>query len=386
MHYNSPTIIFTLLLCLTLTIVECKLTCLSDDGKPVDMFILYKLPEIHWQEVPSLVKEGYGYTYLDSNNKKFRLSDNSIASPKSAAGRTLNQVYQKYTNEKKYHLKDSVYVDGPTDQAHVFYNDADPQGTEHFSFAHSKGALAFNEESGFWLINSVPKYPPAASEGYDYPHSGCMYGQMFMCVTFNSSAFNDIGLQLRYNHPHVHDANLPKGWIDQFPNMDKLLQGDVIHAPPAHRALLRSLAGVDYQHFAKSKHFGKDLYHEFVAPGLQTDILTETWQHGAEHNIGPSCNGDFTVEDVSDISIDVPDQHFSFWNNNDHSKFVVAKSSSKPFVCVGDINRQTTQFERGGGTLCTKDIDLWNVYNDLVANMTSCDDGVTHLNARLDEL
>lgn len=89
---------------------------------------MYKLPEIHWQEVPPLVKEGYGYTYLDSNNKKFRLSDNSIASSDSAAGRALNQVYQKYTNEKKYHLKNGVYADGPTDQAHVFYNDADPQG------------------------------------------------------------------------------------------------------------------------------------------------------------------------------------------------------------------------------------------------------------------
>lgn len=151
----------------------------------------------------------------------------------------------------------------------------------------------------------------------------------------------------KYSQIQVEEYHLPQFHqliVDMFKQCSRMITfsslGDVIHEPPAHRALLRSLAGVDYQHFAKSKYFGKDLYHEFVAPGLQTDILTETWQHGAEHNIGPSCDGDFTVEDISDISIVVPDQHFSFWNNNDHSKFVVAKSSSKPFVCVGDINRQ----------------------------------------------
>lgn len=109
-------------------------------------------------------------------------------------------------------------------------------------------------------------------------------------------------------------------------------------APYSHRAFLKSLAGVDYQHFAKTNDFHKDLYHELVAPGLQTNILTETWQHG--HNIGPSCDGDYTVEDISDVNVTLPVQEFPFLNTHDHSKFVVAKSSSQPYMCVGDINRQ----------------------------------------------
>ena len=37
-----------------------------------------------------------------------------------------------------------------------------------------KGVIVFNTRSGFWLVHSVPKYPPALedSDSYDYPHTG----------------------------------------------------------------------------------------------------------------------------------------------------------------------------------------------------------------------
>ena len=75
------------------------------------------------------------------------------------------------------------------------------------------------------MINSVPKYPPPANESYHYPHSGSLYGQMFICVTFNSTSFHDIGRQLRYDDPHIHDANLPDDMAVQFQDMQLLLRG-----------------------------------------------------------------------------------------------------------------------------------------------------------------
>ncbi|XP_057290535.1 plancitoxin-1-like [Hydractinia symbiolongicarpus] len=370
---------FTVLVFLTCVIIAyTKLTCIGEGGQPVDMFIIYKLPRIDWYKTPPLVSSGHGYVYLDSNHFKFYLTNNSIAEQSSAAGLTLDQVYSKYNPEKWYKKNNFQYVDGPTDQAHLFYNDENPNGEKYFKCGHTKGALAFNEESGFWLINSVPKYPPAASEGYDYPHSGCMYGQMFMCVTFNSSAFNDIGLQLRFNDPHVHDANLPMDWEVNYPNIKLLLNGDIVNKPPLSNHLaIKSLAGVDYQHFAKADNFHKDLYHELVAPGLQTNILTETWQHG--HNIGPSCDGGYTVNDIISLNISSPDvQDFSFLNLDDHSKFVVGESSEEPYVCVGDINRQPSQFKRGGGTLCLKNTKLWEEFSKFTINATHC--GTKHIN------
>ena len=80
------------------------------------------------------------------------------------------------------------------------------------------------------------------------------------------------------------------------------------------------------------------MYHDFVAPNLHSNLLTETWQHGT--TIGPSCDGDYTVLDIIKLDVRLPVQNFSFVNYDDHSKFVVANKSGEPFVCIGDINRE----------------------------------------------
>ena len=102
---------------------------------------------------------------------------------------------------------------------------------------------------------------------------------------------------------------------------------------------LVSIAGSSFTHFSKNKNFGKDLYHELVAPSLKSNLLTETWQHGSS-KIGPSCDG-FTVEDITRIKVDTQDKEFEFSNYADHSKFAVAKSDSY-YVCIGDINRMVS--------------------------------------------
>ena len=101
-------------------------------------------------------------------------------------------------------------------------------GKEFFTHGHTKGALAFDGETGFWLVHSVPRYPPAAADGYAYPDSGHRYGQMYLCITLNASVVNDIGLQLRYNNPHVHDYSLPDSMKDSFPNINELVKGTIL--------------------------------------------------------------------------------------------------------------------------------------------------------------
>ena len=78
-------------------------------------YILYKLPAIKWREVPDNINNGSAYAYLDNKNLDFTLSPTRITSPDSVAGQTLNQVYKAFEDDKT-----------PSDQAHVFYNDAKP--------------------------------------------------------------------------------------------------------------------------------------------------------------------------------------------------------------------------------------------------------------------
>jgi hypothetical protein len=76
---------------------------------------------------------------------------------------------------------------------YAFYNDEHPNGTVSFTRGHTKGVLAFDGNSGFWLIHSVPHFPPPVSEGFSYPHSGRMYGQSALCVQLSASDLNELG-------------------------------------------------------------------------------------------------------------------------------------------------------------------------------------------------
>lgn len=92
------------------------------------------------------------------------------------------------------------------------------------SYGHTKGAVAFDMQSGFWLIHSVPRFPAKASTGYQYPSTGLRYGQSMMCVTFDSKLFDPIGRQLVFNHPHIHDNHLPTSFKRKFPHVQKVIK------------------------------------------------------------------------------------------------------------------------------------------------------------------
>ena len=118
----------------------------------------------------------------------------------------------------------------------------------------------------------------------------------------------------------------------------------MIHRSPYyHLQDFTSLGGIQFTSFAKATKFNKDLYSELVAPTLKTNLLAETWQNGGG-NIGPSCDGAFTVEDISDVKMEFSDgSSYSFYDTNDHSKCALSTTEDVPYVCIGDINRQVRE-------------------------------------------
>ena len=110
--------------------------------------------------------------------------------------------------------------------------------------------------------------------------------------------------------------------------------GDFIDDPTNSKINLESSSNKLFVHFAKNKKFGTDLYSEFVAPTLKSNLLAETWIRG--HAIGPSCDG-YSVEDITKTRIG---NKYMFKNTKDHSKFAISKPGSENhYVCIGDINR-----------------------------------------------
>jgi len=134
---------------------EC--VCRNHFNERIDWFIIYKLPHVP-KSIDPYIANGTGYIYLDSSSSidHWHVSSESIASSLSLTGLTLEPLYK--SNENSF----------------MFYNDQPPNHPLTLIYGHSKGVLAFQDETqtGFWLIHSVPHFPPTIEQGYGYPNSG----------------------------------------------------------------------------------------------------------------------------------------------------------------------------------------------------------------------
>ncbi|VDO92434.1 unnamed protein product [Haemonchus placei] len=120
-------------------LVDAQIRCKNMEGEDVDWFVALKLPASIDQ------KKGRSFAYFDSTQSGWIMSEQPINSTESAIGATVNQLY---TTDDKTTFK-------------ITYNDECPNQKPNSGRGHSKGVAVFSIDSGFWLIHSVPKFPPS---------------------------------------------------------------------------------------------------------------------------------------------------------------------------------------------------------------------------------
>lgn len=90
------------------------------------------------------------------------------------------------------------------------YNDEPPSSKTDPVKGHTKGVVASNDESGFWMVHSVPHFPPELdTEKYSYPSTGHIYGQSFLCISMTAKELDKAGIQLLYNEPVIYSSRAP---------------------------------------------------------------------------------------------------------------------------------------------------------------------------------
>ena len=342
------------------------LQCKDESGQNVDWVILYKLPMMKSPDPDDAIDEGISYAFLTSNSVQsgWKLSDASIDSPHSIPAKILDPLYKS----KNY--------------AYIFYNDEHPDGHVSFTGGHTKGVVGFEKDEGFWMIHSVPKYPPEA--GYGYPKTGHRYGQTFLCISFKTEqTADDIGQLLFFNNPSVYMKNIPK-WAEKYSNFVKASEGGHVTDPPFYVITnMRSSSNVLFTAFAKYTEFGKDLYADLVAPALKINLLVETWPNGPG-KMNSSCDKPFHVMNIDGLDfkgvIDKKGREMNFTTKHDHAKWAVGTHASdnhmRNMVCIGDINRMLSQEKRGGGTVCFQNRAVWKAFTLLIYEIEVCPTGV----------
>lgn len=233
-------------------------------------------------------------------------------------------------------------------------------------YGHTKGVVFFDKTDGFWLIHSIPNFPPKTA--YKYPNSGTLYGQSILCISMNYDQLSKIGTQLYFNHPQIYSSNLPTSFVTGSPDLTKVIGGSYHKGMPYNSTLtLRTKGGQNFISFAKTAGFNQDLYQWLVAPSLQASLYVQTWR--SDINICYPSSTKYTVYDIVSTKVG---NTVLFFSRSDHSKIAISTEESKPYVCIGDINRKYTQFVRGGGTVCIESHQIWKQYFSTIYGWYFC--------------
>ncbi|CAG2064459.1 unnamed protein product [Timema podura] len=87
-----------------------------------------------------------------------------------------------------------------------------------------------------------------------------------------------------YNEPEIYSVNTIGVLRNLFPNLMAAANNTRVQSAPWFRqAQINSLQGTKFSSFAKASHFHKDLYADWVAATLETDLVVESWTNG----VGP---------------------------------------------------------------------------------------------------
>lgn len=297
----------------------------------VDWWVAFKYPKVS------------DYAYADSQNSQLARASDNLSDIKCPLWKTLGKG-------------------SATSGASMYYNDETPEGAKTSSRAHSKGVWMSDPDfSGFWLIHSVPRFPLPTGTGF--PDDELIYGQSFLCISItNSTDWQTVAKHILINFPLVYSSSLPSWFLAEAPAMGYVKDSAPPSGTPDQDA---APIGAGFMSFAKSKAWDSDLYGDFVAPTLKISMLVESW---GRPYMPPHCDGSYHVNDITELNL----LGTSFKDTEDHSKYGISTSASMAVVCIGDINRMTSQRKRGGGTACFRNQALWTALKQSVQSTDSC--------------
>jgi len=202
---------------------------------------------------------------------------------------------------------------------------SDNQLKSHSTGGHCKGILAWNATHVSWLVHSVPNFPREFTGSTISPIelSEHIYGQSFIHVTRQADeAF------IKQAIAHIYLMN---SHVFMKHNVPDVLQP---------KDMISTLSfSEEITHIAKSSKNEIDIYSEYLTI-YAPDWQVETWKRG--HAI----NTVSTIKDITHLSI----FGLKYKDSQDHSKW----ATSEQYYWIGDLNRMTSQYKRGGGGFLVK--------------------------------
>lgn len=289
--------------------------------------------------VSSLYKNKLWTSWIVYNDESAHLDPNhtesekhkreSVLSPSEKSKRgSVSEKSDKSDNQLKSHSTGGI----PSDKS-----DAPAQLKSHSTGGHCKGILAWNATHVSWLVHSVPNFPREFTGSTISPiePSEHIYGQSFFHVTRQA---DEVFVKQAIAHIYLMNAHV-------------FMKHNVPEVEQPKNAISTLSFSEEITHIAKSPKMEIDIYSEYLTI-YATDWYVETWKRGHAINT-PS-----TIKDVSHLSI----FGVKYKESQDHSKW----ATSDQYYWIGDLNRMTSQYKRGGGGFVVKNQGTANALKSII--------------------
>lgn len=247
---------------------------------------------------------------------------------------------------------------------YVMWNDEIPNGGTSSSKAHAKGVMGYDANSGFFLRHSTPRFPPHRSSGYKgLPDNERIYGQTFLCTTVSLSELNRIAGQYLVMNAQIYDQHTPQ-FASPYRNITSFSAGTSTHNSAPQAIAFRTTGGTNFWDIAKSKSCSCSLW-DHVAIHYRQNMDVLSWGRPLEPSACPPA-AKYAVQNVLHINWG----SIQYGETDEHSKWGVSKDHST--LCIGDINRMTSQLNRGGGATCFTNTATATAFAKLITSVAQC--------------
>lgn len=221
---------------------------------------------------------------------------------------------------------------------------------------HCKGCIAWNEEEICWLIHSVPKFMIRFNkDGFidekntHIHHSEEIYGQSFVFLS---------GIPIEQLSELLQQLAIMKPFINKECSNNTLPILSLEVAASLQISSIPLANDSTIHHVAKSPKNHIDIFTDMIQTTFDGKWHCETWIRG--HTCPNHFDSRSDVVDNKNITFG----KISYSSSHDHSKYAC---NDTDLVYIGDLNRMTSQYGRGGGGVIIKDRYLNNVMRAIMS-------------------
>ncbi len=343
-----------------------SLSCLNEKGLPVPWYAILK------------AHGGLDYSYVDASytgTGPLQLTGLSLdCGTNCALGATLTQIIGN-TSVARISWNDEL----PLPVAEVVNTNAKTITTSTLpqvgsgESGHTKGVIGADANGGFWMTHSMPKFPTLVGvDSYNWLTS-TTYGQSFLCVSVDADTIEVVAKNIAFIDPHIYASVVPAGLTSVYPALTALVAG--ARAAGTSTTTILATDSTPFEFFGKSGSWGKDIWEDLVQATLGVDMFVETWRRSPQ--MLTYCRPDYPYDSINVATlqfIDATGAPFLYKYTQDHTKMAIAinATAQQNYFCIGDMNRMTSQWIRGGSATCFRHSAIFESVSAMILTVDGC--------------